>query len=189
MRVIAGELRSRLFKSVPGVATRPTPDRLREALFNVLAPRIEGCIFLDAYAGCGAVGIEALSRGAEQAIFIENNRKAIRIIQQNLHSLDLYLRSTVIRGPASDNLRRFHPDIVFLDPPYDQVREYEQSLNLLGSMAPSLVVAQHATRQILKDGYGLLRRTRVLRQGDNSLSFFEPSPQPPPESPGDTAPR
>jgi 16S rRNA (guanine(966)-N(2))-methyltransferase RsmD len=183
MRIIAGEFRSRRIKSVPGLATRPTPDRLREALFNVLAPNIEGSIFLDAYAGCGAVGIEALSRGAEQAIFIENHRTAVRIIQQNLRSLDLETRSIVIRGPVTANLRRFHPDIVFLDPPYELVREYEESLNLLGSMAPSLVVAQHATCQLWRDSYGLLRRTRILRQGDNSLSFFEPSPESPPESP------
>ena len=185
MRVIAGELRGRQYKSVPGLATRPTPDRLRESLFNVLAPEIEGCTFLDAYAGCGSVGIEALSRGAERAIFIEKDRTAVRVIQQNLRTLALVFRSNVIGGSVTGylaHLNRLQPDIVFLDPPYDQVREYEESLRLLGDMAPSLVVAQHATRQLLKDRYGLLSRARILRQGDNTLSFYEVSPERPGES-------
>ena len=87
MRVIAGRFRSRKLKSVPGLDTRPTPDRLRESLFNVLAPSIEGAIFVDAYAGTGSVGIEALSRGAERAVFIERSRGAIAVLRENLASL------------------------------------------------------------------------------------------------------
>src|SRR5579862_1486568 len=95
MRVIAGEFRSRRLNTIPGLALRPTPDRLREALFNVLAPRIEGAIFLDAYAGTGAVGIEALSRGAARAIFIEKHFSAVRVIRENLEALGIADRATV----------------------------------------------------------------------------------------------
>jgi 16S rRNA (guanine966-N2)-methyltransferase len=173
MRVIAGEFRSRRLKSLPGMRTRPTPDRLREALFNVLAPRIEGCVFLDAYAGCGSVGIEALSRGARRAVFIEQNRAAVRVIHENLDSLGASERATVAGGRVTALLERFEADIVFLDPPYEQEREYGKALEILGRKPPVLAIAQHTSRSALEETYGSLRRTRVLRQGDNSLSFYE----------------
>ncbi len=89
MRVIGGEFRSRRLNSVPGLDTRPTPDRLRETLFNVLAPRIEGAVFVDAYAGTGAVGIEALSRGAARCVFLEISRRAAETIRENLFALQV----------------------------------------------------------------------------------------------------
>src|SRR5581483_7983455 len=101
MRVIGGEFRSRRLLSVPGLDVRPTPDRLREALFNVLAPRIEGTVFLDAYAGSGAVGIEALSRGARQVILIEKNAAALKVIETNLASLGIGREATLVRGNAA----------------------------------------------------------------------------------------
>jgi 16S rRNA (guanine(966)-N(2))-methyltransferase RsmD len=174
MRVIGGEFRSRRLKSLPGLALRPTPDRLREALFNVLAPRIEGCTFLDAYAGCGAVGIEALSRGASRAIFIEKHRPAVRVIAENLRALGLEARALVLCGRAVSYLEKHAAGIAFLDPPYEQVGEYERALSLLGSKAPLLVIAQHPARISLLESYGSLRCTRVLKQGDNVLSFYEP---------------
>ncbi|MGA3027822.1 MAG: 16S rRNA (guanine(966)-N(2))-methyltransferase RsmD [Bryobacteraceae bacterium] len=172
LRVIAGEFRSRLLKSVPGLDTRPTPDRLREALFNVLAPVIEGAVFLDAYAGTGAVGIEALSRGARRAIFVERSRRAVEAIRDNLAALGVAGRAEVYTGKAAPVLERVSADIVFLDPPYALAGEYAESLALLGERAPGLVVVQHAHRQALNDEYGALRRTRILRQGDNALSFY-----------------
>jgi 16S rRNA (guanine966-N2)-methyltransferase len=117
MRVIGGEFRSRAIKSVPGVDVRPTPDRLREALFNILAPRIAGVVFADLYAGTGAVGIEALSRGASRAVFLEQNRAAVNVLRQNLKSLDLEARAQVLQGRVSALLGRITADIVFLDPP------------------------------------------------------------------------
>src|SRR6516162_6983535 len=98
MRVIAGEFRSRRLKSIPGLATRPTPDRLRETLFDILGDRVEGAIFVDAYAGTGAVGIEALSRGADHAYFLERNRAALDAIRANLAALGLEQRATVLPG-------------------------------------------------------------------------------------------
>jgi 16S rRNA (guanine(966)-N(2))-methyltransferase RsmD len=172
MRVIAGELRSRRIAGIPGDATRPTSDRLRETLFDILAPRIRGATFLDAYAGTGAVGIEALSRGAAHAWFLERSRGALEVLRQNLASLDLEARSSVIAGPALLSIARFSAAIVFLDPPYTLDRELPAALELLGSTPPQLVIAQHSVHLTVHETFGALRRTRVVKQGDNSLSFF-----------------
>lgn len=172
MRVIAGELRSRRLKTLPGRAVRPTSDRLRETLFSVLGQAVVGKVFVDAYAGSGAVGIEALSRGAARAIFIESDPKAAVVIRENLRALGLERKATIVRRPVASALGALAADIVFLDPPYEQVREYETVLGLLGQSPPALVIAEHATRTLLAPAYGLLERGRVLRHGDSSLSFY-----------------
>ena len=172
MRVIAGEFRSRRLKSIPGAATRPTPDRLRETLFDILQTRIAGATFLDAYAGTGAVGIEALSRGAAHVYFLERNRAALDAIRENLASLNLEQRASIVAGPVLVSLPKYRPQIVFVDPPYDQEREYNAALETLGENPPELTVVQHSTRLALNDSYGSLQRTRMLKQGDNALSFF-----------------
>jgi 16S rRNA (guanine(966)-N(2))-methyltransferase RsmD len=173
MRIIAGEFRSRKLKTVPGLDTRPTPDRLRESLFNILAPRIAETVFLDAYAGTGAVGVEALSRGALRAIFVEKNRAAAEVIRDNLEMLGLTRRAEVFRGKALDVLERMSADIVFLDPPYASEREYPEALSVLAGGTSGLVIVQHASRYEVPAEAGRLRRTRVVKQGDNSLSFYE----------------
>ena len=175
MRVIAGEFRSRKLKTLPGLDTRPTPDRLRESLFNILAPRLGGVTFLDVYAGTGAVGIEALSRGAAHAIFVEKNRAAVNVIRDNLHTLEVEDRAEVFTAKALTVLDRLTADIVFLDPPYELEREYAATLDLLGTRQNPLVIVQHASRLTLADRYGSLLRTRVVKQGDNCLSFYEHS--------------
>jgi 16S rRNA (guanine966-N2)-methyltransferase len=174
MRVIAGEFRSRKLLSMPGADVRPTPDRLRETLFNILNPVIEDCVFVDAYAGTGAVGIEALSRGARHATFIEKNRQAVELIHQNLASLGLASRAKVIMGAAPIHLSGIDAEIVFLDPPYPKEREYEASLDALAGKPPQMVIAQHSVRFALEEAYGSLRRSRIVKQGDNALSFFNP---------------
>ena len=173
MRVIAGRFRSRKLKAVPGLNVRPTPDRLREALFNVLSNRIAGTIFLDGYAGTGAVGIEALSRGAKHAILIEKRVDALAILRENLTSLDLSRDATVVRGSTAALLANYPCDIAFLDPPYELVQEYSAALSALADTACPLAITQHSSRLVLPDHYGLLHKQRVLKQGDNSLSFFE----------------
>ena len=173
MRVIAGEFRSRRLKTLPGLETRPTPDRLREALFNVLAPVIPDSIFLDAYAGTGAVGIEALSRGARRAIFVEKNHSAVRVIRENLTALGLEPRADVYTGKTLAVLERVTANIVFLDPPYQKESEYESALTALGTLGSKLVIAQHASRASLNPEYGYLKRYRIIKQGDNSLSFYQ----------------
>ena len=173
MRVIGGEFRSRRLKTLPGIETRPTPDRLRETLFNVLAPIIEGAVFIDAYAGTGSVGIEALSRGARRAIFVERSRAAVEIIRDNLAALGLDSRAEVFTGKATVILERLKADIVFLDPPYEKAVEYDSALSTLGAApASGRVIVQHSSRVELKEEYGSLRRYRVLKQGNNALSFY-----------------
>ena len=174
MRVIGGEFRSRLLKSLPGLDVRPTPDRLREALFNVLAPKIEGAVFADLYAGTGAVGIEALSRGAARAMFIEQNRDAVRVIRENLRSLGLEARADVRQGRVLALASVIRADIVFLDPPYRMEDQYAAALAALEAKPPALVIVQHDVRQPLAESYGALKRARVLKQGDNVLSFYGP---------------
>jgi 16S rRNA (guanine966-N2)-methyltransferase len=172
MRVIGGEFRSRRLKTLAGRAVRPTPDRLRQTLFNVLAAEVAGKVFVDAYAGTGAVGIEALSRGAARAVFLENGRKAVALLRENLGTLGLEARATVLARAAVGALAGAGGDIVFLDPPYDDAREYAASLAALGLAPPPLVVVQHDRRLSLEAAYGRLERVRELLQGDNQLTFY-----------------
>jgi 16S rRNA (guanine(966)-N(2))-methyltransferase RsmD len=176
MRVIGGEFRSRRLKSVAGDATRPTPDRLRETLFDILATRIEGATFADAYAGTGAVGIEALSRGAAHAYFLEKNRVALGAIRENLESLKLGARATVVSGPVARTIGRWRADIVFVDPPYGLEREYAAVLAALAASPPPIAIVQHSVHFTLPEAGGL-EHTREVRQGDNVLSFFVPAAQ------------
>ena len=185
MRIIAGQFRSRTLDAPAGLATRPTSDRLRETLFNVLAPRIESANFLDLYSGSGAIGIEALSRGAAHVTFVEKARPALTALRSNLVRLGIVSGFSVhtdavtafLRNPTS--AQAF--DIVFLDPPYDLDAEYSDVLNLLGGsasplLAPeALVIAEHRRRDTLAEAYGSLCRTRILQQGDAALSFYASS--------------
>jgi 16S rRNA (guanine(966)-N(2))-methyltransferase RsmD len=161
--------------------TRPTSDRLRETLFNVLAPRLEGADFLDLYAGSGAVGIEALSRGAGNVVLVEKAPPALKVLKANLTRLGIKEGAEVHAGGVSAFLRRGDGgafDIVFLDPPYEAAGEYAAALGLLGGAAmPMLkpggvVVAEHRRKDVLNERYGRLARTRVLRQGDAALSWY-----------------
>ncbi|HEU0119495.1 MAG TPA: 16S rRNA (guanine(966)-N(2))-methyltransferase RsmD [Bryobacteraceae bacterium] len=169
MRIIAGEFRSRKIASVPGLEVRPTPDRLRETLFSILTSIIEGAVFVDAYAGSGSVGLEALSRGARRAIFIERSGAALEVLRANIVTLGVQGRANVIRGRAGQVLENYTADIVFLDPPYTHPDEYAAALAL--AKAP-LVIAQHASRHKLEPQYGSLTSYRTVKQGDNTLTFF-----------------
>lgn len=169
MRIIAGEFRSRRIESVPGMDVRPTPDRLRESLFSILMPVIDGAHFVDAYAGCGSVGLEAISRGARRATFIEKSHTAIEVLRRNVASLKVHDRAAVLRGKAAQVLEGIEADIIFLDPPYTNPDEYTASL--IVANAP-MVIAQHSSKLELAEKYGKLTRYRVVKQGDNSLSFY-----------------
>ncbi len=194
MRIIAGSLRSRTLEAPPGLATRPTSDRLRETLFNVLAPRIRDARLLDLYAGSGAVGMEALSRGAAQVVFVERAPVALKVLHANLGRLGLSAGFRIQPGGVTAYLRRARTspaasfDIVFLDPPYDAAGEYATVLELLGGGAASLlaegalVIAEHRRKERLEDRYGLLARTRLLEQGDAALSFYATGPIAPVEA-------
>jgi 16S rRNA (guanine966-N2)-methyltransferase len=183
MRVIAGEFRSRVLQAPRGMETRPTSDRLRETLFNVLAPRLEGAVVADLYAGSGAVGIEALSRGAKDAVFVERAEPALKAIRANLAALGIRGGYAIEARGVAAGLRRLcetgrRLNAVVLDPPYADVEEYALALGLLGGECTGLlaedavVVAEHEKRRELEERYGRLIRYRVLKQGDAALSFF-----------------
>jgi 16S rRNA (guanine966-N2)-methyltransferase len=182
MRIIAGAYKGRNLKSPPSMNVRPTSDRLRETLFNVIAPRIQDARFLDLCAGTGAVGIEALSRGASHATFVDRSRRSCKLIEANLELCRAPEEQHEIYGSeASEFLRqtRSEPwDIIFFDPPYKE--EYLKTLAFLGSNTSKLltdeglVIVEHHHKNILPETIGNLRRTRVLKQGDSSLSFFRP---------------
>lgn len=181
MRVIAGKYRSRQLFAPQGQKTRPTSDRLRETLFNVVAPYIEDTVWLDLFAGSGAVGIEALSRGARSVYFVESAVSAIRIIRKNLQTLKIDEGANVIERDVLTALHQLDAedvrcDFVFLDPPYRQPDDYAQVLEffsrsqLLNSGAQ--VIAEHDKHFDPGEVFGSLRRHRTLRQGDAVLSFY-----------------
>ncbi len=182
MRIIAGSFRSRTLAAPAGLATRPTSDRLRETLFNVLAPRIYGAAFLDLYAGSGAVGIEALSRGAVRVDFVERAPAALAVLRENLAKLGVSTGFRVHDRSVAGFVKALAVgggfDVVFLDPPYDADRDYAATLGFLGGasvevLAPgAVVIAEHRRNVKLEDGYGVLKRTRLLEQGDAALSFY-----------------
>jgi len=185
MRVIAGKFCSRHLKSLKGMVLRPTSDRLRETLFNVLSDRVAGVSFVDVFAGTGAVGIEALSRGAREVVFIEKHGPAAALIRKNLESLDVGDGARVLAVDAVHGLEVLGKsksgddtgaDIVFLDPPYGNVEDYDRVLTCLGFEGllhdGSLVIAEHRRNFELPETVGNLQRVRVLRQGDAVLSFY-----------------
>ena len=194
MRVIAGKYRSRKLQTLPGLALRPSSDRLRETLFNILAPEISDAVFLDLFAGSGAVGIEALSRGARHAIFVEDHPAGAALIRRNLGSLAIPIHehisssSKVFAGGAEilmrDALaamerldaRGTRADLIFADPPYADARVCESLLDLLGDSRllsrSGLAILEHSRKRQLPAFAGDLERTRVVEQGDAALSFY-----------------
>lgn len=185
MRIIAGKYRGRNLKSPPSLEVRPTSDRLRETLFNIIAPRIQGVRFLDLCAGSGAIGIEALSRGAAHVTFVDRSRKMCGLVEANLDLCRVPENETeVLQSEAEDFLRRVlarkqnQPwDIVFFDPPY--AIDYLPILEKVGRQASNLLteegllIVEHHHKNLLKDEVGQIVRTRTVKQGDSALSFFQ----------------
>jgi len=184
MRIISGAYRGLRLRTLKGGNLRPTSDQLRETLFDVLGPGVEGSSFLDAYAGSGAVGLEALSRGARDVVFIERHRAAAHLIRQNLRTLKIdsgfeVMNCAVLKGLEKLEGEGARFDYVFLDPPYEGIREYHHALRQLGRSslisAASPVVAEHSRHVTLEDRYGGLERTRLIRHGDAQLAFYRRS--------------
>jgi 16S rRNA (guanine(966)-N(2))-methyltransferase RsmD len=183
MRVIAGKYRGRNLKGPPSLQVRPTSDRLRETLFNVIAARIEGARFLDLCAGTGAIGIESLSRDAAHVTFVDQSRKMVALIKSNLELCRVSEENyRIVHSSAAEFLglaakRNDDPwDLVYFDPPYAD--DYLPVMELLAARTNTLLaedgllIVEHDKRRQLPDGVGLLQRTRVLKQGDSSLSFY-----------------
>jgi 16S rRNA (guanine(966)-N(2))-methyltransferase RsmD len=174
MRIIAGEFKSRRLKSIPGLDTRPTPDRLRESLFSVIQGELAGRVFADLYAGTGSVGLEALSRGATSVIFLERHAKAAKVLRENIASLGAETRTRLVQEPAAKAARHLDAQIVFVDPPYELTAEYEACLEALAEGKAEFVLVQHDARRKLPPSCGRLARVRELKQGDNVVSFYRP---------------
>ncbi|HEX2269854.1 MAG TPA: 16S rRNA (guanine(966)-N(2))-methyltransferase RsmD [Pyrinomonadaceae bacterium] len=182
MRIIAGAYKGRNLKSPPSMQVRPTSDRLRETLFNIIAPLIEDARFLDLCAGSGAVGIEALSRGARHVTFVDRSRKSCQLIQSNVElcripeeqyeiyqtTAEDFLSHKKAQETQEGNARDVDGwDIVFFDPPYKE--NYLPTLRLLKG---GLIIVEHHHKNPLPETIGTLVRTRILKQGDSSLSFY-----------------
>ena len=183
MRIIAGKYRGRKLKSPPSLQTRPTSDRLRETLFNILAPRIDGARFLDLCAGSGGVGIEALSRGAAHVTFVDRSRKMYALIQTNLKTLSVDKGEFEVESKEALDFLQRHArkegepfDIIFFDPPY--ASDHEGALEGVAEHAGQLLakdgvlIVEHGKRKELTERLGELLRYRSLKQGDSCLSFY-----------------
>jgi 16S rRNA (guanine966-N2)-methyltransferase len=182
MRVIAGTFRSRPLRPLRGLDIRPTSDRLRETLFNVLTAgnpqALQGSVWLDLFAGTGAVGIEALSRGAAMVYFVENAKLAAELVRQNLESLGItqgfqIMQQECARAIPQLQRQQIKPDYIFLDPPYASRDAYRETLESLGGLeVNAVVIAEHEKRFDPGEGFGDLQRSRKLLQGDAGLSFY-----------------
>jgi 16S rRNA (guanine966-N2)-methyltransferase len=182
MRIISGLYRGFRLRSLKGANLRPTSDQMRETLFDVLGPAIGGARFLDVYAGSGAVGLEALSRGAGEVVAVENHRAAVELIERNLRTLGsspgklrvMACQATIGLDRLAGEGEQF--DYVFLDPPYAEIGEYHRALRQIGRsrlLTPSsIVIAEHSRHVLLEENYGPLLQYRSLRHGDSELSFY-----------------
>lgn len=185
MRIVAGKYGSRVLKSLRGLVLRPTSDKLRETLFNILGPTIKDSVFVDVYAGTGAVGIEALSRGASEAFFIEKNAATANLIRRNLESLDIRDSANILVAEALRGLQNLArpkfgkpllADFVFLDPPYAEADQYKVALEFLDTgqlISPTgIIIVEHLKKLALPGRLVQLECVRLVEQGDAALSFF-----------------
>ena len=181
MRVIAGQFKGRRLKAPSWQGLRPTSDKLRETLFNILAPRIDGARVLDGFAGTGAVGIEALSRGAAHVTFIEADRRAVGLIEENLAACGIDRGFSVHRGDVAGVLGGLPAgsmfDVIVLDPPYEASHLRDTLAAAAGYLAPDgLIVLERASRRE-PDIPPALSRLRDVKSGDSSLTFLRRSPE------------
>ena len=181
LRLIGGDLRGKKLHSIPGIKIRPTADRLREAIFNILSFRVRGALVLDLFAGTGALGIEALSRGAESAVFIDTDKGVLSLIERNVRSCALNKRAKFIKWNIRKNLNcimSVQPafDLVFMDPPYDKDYIKPSLLNLHQSKAlakNACVVIEHSPTEPIPEEGPVFRITDQRKYGKTLVSFLE----------------
>jgi 16S rRNA (guanine(966)-N(2))-methyltransferase RsmD len=170
MRIVSGKFRSRRLKGVLPAGIRPTSDKVRETVFNILGPRIQGVTFLDGCAGTGAIGIEAISRGAAFVYFVEQSRKACQMIRENLKELNVQDGYKIIEMDLSKALGVIGKiDVGFVDPPYDRDDLYQAALNQFNG---DLLIFEHSKRKELPEAVKDLKKIRSLVQGDTALAFY-----------------
>ena len=178
MRVISGKFKSRHLKGTPPPGIRPTSDKLKETLFNILGGRVDGVKFLDGCAGMGGIGIEAISRGAAFVYFVDQSKKACQIIRDNLRSLEIEDGFEILQMDLIKAMDRMSGsiDVAFIDPPYEREDVYDACLNRFGNsslLSPDgLLIIEHSKRAELPDSAGKLRKIRSLVQGDAALAFY-----------------
>jgi 16S rRNA (guanine(966)-N(2))-methyltransferase RsmD len=173
MRIISGKFRSRHLKGSPPPGLRPTSDKLRETVFNILGARVEGSTFLDGCAGMGAIGIEAISRGAAFVYFVEQSRKACQTIRENLKSLEIKEGFRILEMDLKKGIDAIDRpvNLAFIDPPYDREDLYDAALT---HFRGDLLILEHSRRKVLPEAAGGLRQIRSLVQGDAALAFYTP---------------
>lgn len=186
MRIIAGTAKGVRLERPSGNDVRPTLDRVRESLFSIIAPNLEGCTFIDLFAGTGANGIEALSRGAARAKFVDNDPRSIALIEKNLERTQLSSKGTVIRGALPACLTRLEKRdtvrgqiVVYADPPH----AFTKFPELLGAIAKlgllqqdGLLILEHRADAQLGEIPAAISQTREASYGKTQLTFFEPAP-------------
>ena len=181
MRIISGKIRGRKIKAVPGFSTRPTSDRLRETIFNIIARQVAGSVVLDLFSGTGAFGIEAISRGAKQVCLIDNSRAAITIINQNLAICNISLQAKILKWDISKNLNCLRNldtafDLVFMDPPYAKGLVRPALINLCKSRSlldKALIIIEHNGQETFKEPVPNFFLTDQKRYGKTLVSFFQ----------------
>jgi len=178
MRIISGSHKGRKLYAPPGLDVRPTSDKVKQALFNILSDRIEGASFLDLYAGIGSVGIEALSRGASRVVFVEKSKRHLGFLKKNLSVSPFEGRFDLFHMDAADFLKKKKPgpfSLVFIDPPYEG-EEIEKTLPLLGEgdmiADDGMAIIQHFHKKILAEQVGRLHFIRQYKYGETVLSFY-----------------
>jgi 16S rRNA (guanine966-N2)-methyltransferase len=192
LRIIAGSLKGRRLNTPKWDGLRPTSDKLRETLFNILAARVEDARVLDAYAGTGAIGIEALSRGAAHVTFVDDDPRALKLISENLARCGVSDRYVIIRARLGLRQAQADPehrrrvgshsppsiapqsvDLAVLDPPYDEPDLAAAMMAVEPLMASGgLVVLEHARRRAAPESVGSLSRVRAVNSGDSALAFY-----------------
>jgi 16S rRNA (guanine966-N2)-methyltransferase len=187
VRIISGTFKGRRLRGPKGMDVRPTSDRLRQTLFDILGTRVPGSVFLDGFAGTGSVGLEAISRGAREVVFIESAPESVKLIRQNLSDCGVRSGYRILQRDIFMALRelarqRFRPDTVYFDPPYDW-EPYRDLLSLTFSadmvQPQTLAIIEHRSKSQLPDQEGGGRRFRTVAQGDKGLSFYLPEAGPP----------
>ena len=180
MKIGSGRFRGRSIQVPKGLRTRPTSGRLKKALFDIIAADLPGAVVLDLYAGAGALGLEAISRGASRVVFVERRKSAVAAIESNLEKLGVADQAEVFQGEATKALHHLplrdeSVHVVLIDPPYD-AGVYEAVMSRIDEASivvpDGLVIIEHHHKCELEETYGRLLRHRVVRAGESCLTFY-----------------